>query len=404
MSKGPWTLFNNGVRWYKRSEGLEKRTNMTTLTTPTFDTLARYSGTPSVTIILPIDRRHPNDRSEHMGLKRLVASVRAQLQATDTPDIDELLEPTDAVLQRTVIAEHTGGLGLFLAPGFAAEFAIDAPVAPLGTIGTTFTVGPLLPSIWDDPTCYVLTVGAENVALFRLDRSGWSTCQVPDLPSSLEEALWYERVERMSSSHAGGPVGARGMSIIGHGSGGQDEDRKERLGRFFQKVDDAVMHFLHTDLDTPLVIAGTGPSVARYQQVTRHRSVIPAPVGSPEELTKTELHERVKDLITPILTEPGAEFADRLAERLGTGLASADLLELVDAATQGLVSDLLVASIAPRWANQSTPLELLDVWEPGAVDVVNEIIGESWRHGARMHHVAPELLPDGSPLAALFRY
>ena len=109
----------------------------------------------------------------------------------------------------------------------------------------------------DGPICYVLTVGAENVTLLRLDRTQWSVCKVPDLPGSVDEALWYERDERMRSSHAGGPVGARRMSIISHGSGAQDEDRKERLTRFFQKVDDAVLHYLHGDLETPLVLAGT---------------------------------------------------------------------------------------------------------------------------------------------------
>ena len=221
---------------------------MTTLTTTSFDALARHSATPCVSIILPIDRRHPDDRRAHIELKSLIASARAQLKAMDTPDIDDLLEPTEMVLQRTVIAEHSGGLAMFFAPGFAAEFAIDAPVQALATTGSRFTIGPLLSSIESSPTCYVLTVGAENVALLRLDRTRWSVCDVPDLPVSVEDALWYERVERMSSSHAGGPIGRGGMSIIGHGSGAQDEDRKERLIRFFQKVDDAVLHFLHSDL------------------------------------------------------------------------------------------------------------------------------------------------------------
>lgn len=161
------------------------------------------------------------------------------------------------MLQRAVIAEHSGGLGLFLAPGFAAEFAIEVAVQALATTGGQFTIGPLLSSIENGPTCYVLTVGAENVTLLRLDRTQWSVCKVPDLPGSVDEALWYERDERMRSSHAGGPVGARRMSIISHGSGAQDEDRKERLTRFFQKVDDAVLHYLHGDLETPLVLAGT---------------------------------------------------------------------------------------------------------------------------------------------------
>ena len=377
---------------------------MTTLTAASFDALARHTAMPCVSIILPIDRRHPDDRRAHLELKSLIASARAQLKVMDTPCIDDLLEPTETVLQRTVIAEHSGGLALFLAPGFVAEFTIDESVQALATTGSQFTIGPLLSSIENGPTCHVLTVGAENVALLRLDRTRWSVCEVPDLPRSVEEALWYERDERMSSSHSGGPVGAAGMSIIGHGSGAQDEDRKERLARFFQKVDDAVLHFLHSDLETPLVLVGTTPSVARYQGITRHHWVIAAPIGSPEELTTRELHQRVEELIEPVQAKGDDVLFERLATRLGTGLASTDLEELTATAAEGRVSDLLVASTRPRWGQATRPAKFLDEWEPGAIDFVNRVISEAWRHGARMHRVAPERLPDGSPLAALYRY
>ncbi len=377
---------------------------MTTLTTASLDALVRYTATPCVSIILPIDRRHPDDRRVHLELKSLIASVREQLKAIDTTGIDDLLEPTETVLQRTVIAEHSGGLAMFLAPGFAAEFAIDVSVQALATTGRQFTIGPLLSSVENGPTCYVLTVGAENVAVLRLDRTRWSVCEVPDLPASVGEALWYERDDRMSSSHSGGPVGAAGLSIIGHGSGAQDEDRKERLARFFQKVDDAVLHFLHSDLETPLVVAGTASSVARYQGITRHHRVIAAPVGSPEELTTSELHQRVEELIEPVLAKRDDVLFERLATRLGTGLASTDLNELIAATAQGRVSDLLVASTTPRWGRPTPLAHYLEQWEPGATDFVNDIISEAWRHDARIHLVPPERLPAGSPLAALYRY
>ena len=385
---------------------------MTALAAASFDALARHTATPCVSIILPIDRHHADDRRVHLELKSLLASARAQLTAMDAPGIDDLLEPFETVLQRTVIAEHSGGLALFVAPGFAAEFAVDVPVQALATTGNQFTIGPLLSSVENGPTCYVLTVGAENVALLRLDRTQWSVCEVSDLPASVDEALWSDGDERMSGSHSGGPIGGGGnstmshggLSLISHGSGGQDEDRKEHLDRFFQKVDKAVLQFLHSDVETPLVVAGTAPTVARYQHITRHRRVIAAPVGSPEELTTHELHQRVKELIEPVLTEGDDVLFERLATRLGTELASADLDELMGATAEGRVSDLFVASTTPRWGGPTQPDGYLDQWEPGATDFVNGVISEAWRHGARMHRVSPERLPEGSPLAALYRY
>ena len=155
---------------------------------------------PCVSIILPIDRRHPDDHRAHLELKSVIASARSQLEAIGARDIDDLLEPAESVVERAVIAEYSGGLGLFFAPGFSAEFAIDGPVQALAATGDQFTIGPLLFIVESAPTCHVLTVGADNVALARLDRTRWSACAVPDLPASADEALWYERDERMSST------------------------------------------------------------------------------------------------------------------------------------------------------------------------------------------------------------
>ena len=105
---------------------------MTTLTTAltnaSFEELVHHAAIPCVSIFIPIDRRHPDDRRAHLALKSLIADARAQLKASGVDDIDALLEPTEAVLERPVIAEHSGGLAMFLSPGFVAELMLDVPV------------------------------------------------------------------------------------------------------------------------------------------------------------------------------------------------------------------------------------------------------------------------------------
>jgi hypothetical protein len=226
----------------------------------TFDVLVRHRADPCVSLVVPVDRRHPDERASHLLLKQLVADARTRLTAAGVSGIDEILGPTDEVLQRPLLAEHSGGLGLFLSRGYAAEYPIDTAVEASVVIDDRFSVGPLLSGVATAPTCHALTLSADHVGLWQVSGLRWTRCDVPDLPQSVDETLWYERVERASGSHAGGPVGAAGMSIIGHGSGAQEEDRKERLARFFQIVDDAVMHHLRADPDGLLVVL---PSAAR---------------------------------------------------------------------------------------------------------------------------------------------
>lgn len=375
---------------------------MATVTKDLVETLSSWSTAPCVSIIVPIDLRHPDERRSHTMLKGLLASARAQLVALGASRIDDLLVPVDVVLQRSVVGEHSGSLALFLAPGFNAEVALDVPLGPTVVCGSRFAIGPLVWVLTEGHTCHVLTIGAEHVALHRVERTTWSRCDVPDLAASVDDGLWYERMERASGSHAGGPVGDRGLSIIGHGSGAQDEDRKARLSRFFHQIDAAVVRYLH-DPVTPLVVAGTAANVDSYRMVSRHHRVIAAPVGSPAELTADELRQRVARVIEQSLGAPDSELLGRLGARLGTGLASTDLDEIVEAGASGRVSDLFVASIAPRW-RQPGSSEQLDEWAPGATDIVDDIIGECWRQGARVHRVGSAQLPGATPLAALYRY
>jgi hypothetical protein len=58
--------------------------------------------------------------------------------------IDDLLEPAETVVQHAAIAEHSGGPGLFIAPGSSAEFAIERlpDGSPLAALYRYSTIGP----------------------------------------------------------------------------------------------------------------------------------------------------------------------------------------------------------------------------------------------------------------------
>ena len=94
---------------------------------------------------------------------------------------------------------------------------------------------------------------------------------------------------------------------------------------------------------------------------------------------------------------------ERLVTRLGTGLAAPTLTTWLRRLRRA-GCDLLVGATTPRWGRPTQPTEFLDEWEPDVTDFVNDIISEAWRHGARMHRVSPERLPERTPLAALYRY
>ena len=264
-------------------------------------------------------------------------------------------------------------------------------------VGKPWIVAPVL--VVEDSDEAMVTFIAPG-AQFGVPEGVWPECSVPELPTSLDDTLWFERSERMSSGHSGGPVGATGMSMIGHGSGAQDEDRKDRMSRFLHKVDEAARHYLRSCPNETLVVAGAQTVVALYQKVSRHQHVLSAPIGSPHELSRREIRERVAALVAPVFAHAHDDALGRLGELLGTGLAGTDIEELAEAAATGRIGDLLVASTAPVWVMPPKRSEILHEWQPGATDVINDIICDGWRHGANTHRCAATNSPKGelSPL------
>ena len=289
---------------------------------------------------------------------------------------------------------------MFCAPGFAREIELDHVLDPLAVVGHRFEVARLLPALGHGESFYVLTVGAENVGMSVVNDFGWDACDVPDLPKSIEEGLWFEKIDRTSTTH-GATRGEGGRRTIHHGKGAQNEDRKRRMGRFLRLVDDRVVAYL-ASASSPLIVTGTAPVVAMYEQVTRYANVVPVPIGSPEEITPSELHQKIDLVIDAEISHQNDQIVAHFASLMGTGRASGDLTELLSAAETGRVATVLVASTAPVWVRAGQPENVLPEWEEGSEDLVNRVVVEASRRGAEVRVV--DSLPRELTVAGIFRH
>jgi hypothetical protein len=374
-----------------------------TITLARLTELARHSAAPSVSVLMPIDRRHPDDRLDHGVLDRLIDQARAGLDAwRSSIDVGALLAPLTDALARRVVAEHGESVAFFVSPGFSAEMEVGTRIEPMCVVADRFEVSPLLPSV--DPSIggHVLALGSEHLRLYHVGATALHECTVPDLPRSIDEALWFEKTERYSGAHSAGQTG-RGTSVRrGHGTGAQQEDRKARLDRFFHLVDHAVLAHVGADRTHPLVVAGSGPMVARYRAVSRHPWSLGMEVGSTVRVGDDELRRRVAAEVASATTvEP---VLDRFATLLGTGLAGIDTAEVLTALGEGAVFSLLVGGVAPWWARWPDSTARLDERVPGAIDLVNLAVTDALRTQATVHLVPPDRLADGTPFGALYRY
>lgn len=94
-------------------------------------------------------------------------------------------------------------------------------------------------------------------------------------------------------------------------------------------------------------------------------------------------------------------------EGLGTGLASNNLDEILPAARQGRVDQLFTAIGVQIWGTLNTDSDRMNIHDevqPGDEELLDLAEFLTFRNSGSVFSVAPEDVPDSSPVAAIFRY
>ena len=172
-----------------------------------------------------------------------------------------------------------------------------------------------------------------------------------------------------------------------------DRDHPENhLGRFYREIDRDVNALLK-DGHPPLVVVGVEHEVALFHRLTTYPACVePGIRGLPGHLGQNEMYRQSLELVRSVTTEPARRALERFEKQVGTGHASADVQEIVRAASIGRVEHLFLL-------------------EDGAVagvvdgaDLLNTAAVETLRHGGEVQTLSEARMPSGGPICAIFRY
>ncbi len=279
------------------------------------------------------------------------------------------------------------GVAVFMTADTTMHLALPAAVGPAVEVGDRVDLLRLLPALVDDVEFFALTIGKKGAQLFRGRRFEFEAVPVPDMPGSIDDALWYIRRE---------PIRNRNGAGVLHGAGGGEDLRKDDVRQYLHLIDKAITPILNGS-EAPLVVVGVEYEAAMFINHTHYRHTFGIPVlGSPEAIPVDELHARSWELVQAHSTS-AADAVGRLHQFAGTGKTATDRDELIAASTTGSVEDLLVARSATDDAEVS-PMSADD--RRAVVAVVNECL----RHRATIHVVDDDAVPGDLPIAAVLRY
>lgn len=372
--------------------------------------MARREGL-CASIYAPMVKAGPETQQNPIRFKNLLRRAQDGLEERgwSPKDAERFLQPAAELLHDSPFWQHQDdGLAVFLAEGFFRHHLLPLEVRELAVIEDRFHLKPLLPLLSGDGRFYVLALSQKHVRLLEATRHSVREVDLGDLPTSLNDALGYEVEESHLQYHTGTRTGGeKNRSPVYHGHGGGEDDAKAEILKFFNLLDDGVGSLLG-DRREPMVLAGVEFLFPIYREAADYPHLADGGVpGNPDELNDEVLRDRAWPLVEPVFRRGQEEAEARFRELLGTGQASAQLEEVVTAAYDGRVESLFVALGTRRWGRfdpESRQVVLAEGNGPGTEDLVDAAAIQSVLKGGAVFAVEADQVPEGGPVAAVFRY
>jgi hypothetical protein len=384
---------------------------MDLLTKEELAALTEAPATPTISIFMPTHRVGREVQQNPVRLKNLLGEAKQKLveRGMRSPEAEQLLEPAQALLDDTDFWQHqSDGLAIFAAPDQLRTYRLPLPFEEQVVVNNRFYLKPALPLLKEDGYFYILALSQNEVRLLRGTPYHVDEVEVEGLPQSLAEALKYDEPEKQLQFQTGTPDirGERAAQFHGHGVG--EDDKKERLRRYFQQIDKSLQPLLQNE-QAPLVLAGVEYLFPLYREANSYSHLIePGIEGNPKLLSADDLQAQAWAIVRPILQEAQQAARDRFEQAINTGeSASKNIKEIVPAAHYGRVDTLFVAVGQQQWGRfdpMTGVVHLHQEAEPDDEDLLDMAAIQTFLNGGTVYALQAEEMPVSTGAAALFRY
>jgi hypothetical protein len=374
--------------------------------------LAAITDEVCISIYMPAHRVGYEQQQDPLRLKNLLDETEKRLieDGIRSPDARALLEASrELLLDRDFWQHQSNGLAVFIDSNETRTYRLPINFNELVFTGKQFHIKPLLPMLTGDGQFFVLAISQNSVRLLQGTRYTIETIDLGNIPTSMAEALWFEDPERQLQWHTStqAPQGMGERPAAYHGQGTVENDTKETILRYFQRVDRALADLLQNS-NRPLVLAGVDFLLPIYQQANTYPFLVDEGIeGNPDDQSAKALHQRAWRVVEPIFREKQHDAVARYEELSGRGSseASTEIKEVVNAAAYGRVETLFVASGVQHWGvYKEDSVVIHDQFHSGDEDLLDLAATFTINNGGVVYVLPAERVPGDGDLAAIFRY
>jgi len=364
---------------------------------------------PCLSVYIPLSSAAPNQGAKANALewKETLRSVEPKMQqyGSAAAELLESVRDWDAILQ-----DHQPqgrSIAVLRSPDVFRVAWIEEVVKRRAEIGPHFYIRPLLPELTRDKTFYILALSQKNVRLLRCTARTSEEIPFPKhVASSYDAYMNTEKPDHVADNRATAGPGVGSSKGVMFTTSSDREDKDEYLAHFFRQIDRGVEEVLRGKTE-PVVLVGVEYELALYRSLNSNLHLAQESVqGAPNSLKSGEMHARALDAMVRCYEKKVDEALAQYNHKVGAG-ASNRLKEVVTAAHDGRVLTLLVSDSLERTGVFDESTHTVKGRETGSSedeDLVNDAAVQTILHAGHTFVVPNGKMPDGAPLAAIFRF
>lgn len=384
--------------------------------------LAEHRAPHCVSIFRTLAADGDPNQTNPVHLKKALQEAEAQLakRGLDKPDIVTLLAPLhELVPEQAQGWQGARGLALLHSPQRTRLTLLPQPLADETRVGDRFYLKPLVRLLGGSRSFHLLALSQQQVRLFDGDEAGLLERPLGEIPARLQDVVGHDFEDRSVQFHTRSPGRgtAEGRDGVFHGQGRANDAQEAERAQFLKAVARGVEDTL-TESEQPLVVVAVKELQAAFRKECTLPTLLPEGVeGSPDGRPQTALHRDAWPRVEQHLDERRQEAKRRYQETADDTRRSARAEEVVRAAIHGRVDTLFATAERPLWGRYLPDRDEVTLGpneprsdEAGASppdaleDLADRAAVETLRQGGQVL-VWPEAeIPEGAPLAALFRY
>ncbi|PRD56463.1 hypothetical protein [Sphingobacterium gobiense] len=355
---------------------------------------------PCISIYMPTHRIHPANATDPISFKNLYKKTLQYIKDKELHDHEKLVLPLEKLIDDKAFWDYNDeGLAIFISKHDIQILRLPEKVQEIVCVADSFCVKPLFKLYHENQPYYLLALGLDDVQLYRGDKYHLEKLDIADkVPTTMRETLGDE----LTNNHLHGNV-VEGAGLHGYMEISQEEDIN--MGRFFRRVDQAILEHYPIPQHIPILLAALPEHHTHFLRISKHINFAPVHIQlNPQSLNKNALLEKVQEIFDKIRDKRKKELLERYHLALPENLSSLDPGDVVRDVIDGKV-DVLCIENGKSIDGHIDVVERKIVQTDGQhTDVINELACLAFNHGGSVIVLDEEEMPSETGIFTINRY